>query len=340
MSGELLGIIGPSNPSEVSKALDAKAQELKASARTSKTASRNTAFTAKKRKILDALHPPADRDYIDKSPKGSVDAQIVDLIDEINAYDGLVTTSSCAGRVSVFLEGRKKGGGIREGDEDRDEEQGKFKDVPGGKGLGGRWLFVNHEPLGSVEGRNLMELFGLVPSPPTLSPAGTPLLVKFAFEPLILHVLCASLRHAQPLLAAAINAGFRESGVQSLKILDEKDGESQGVMVGIRTTGLGLESVIGVYEEGSEGAYEESCRALVSDDYLALLVRVSEERFKANEERRDRLRRGLKEHMAKFEDQEQSANGWEDKDARARRKREEGLRRQGDCNKREKRSIA
>jgi tRNA wybutosine-synthesizing protein 3 len=323
MSGELLGTIGTSNPSEVSKTLYAKPQEPKAS--TSTTTSRNTAFTTKKRKILDALYPPADRDYIDKSPKGSVDAEIVDLIDEINAYEGLVTTSSCAGRVSVFLVGEKKGRGTREGDE---EEHDKSTDVPGGKGLGGRWLFVSHEPVGRVEGRNLMELFGLVPSPSALSTAGVPRLVKFAFEPLILHVLCANLRHAQPLLAAAINAGFRESGVQSLKILDEKDGESQGAMVGIRTAGLGFECVVGVYERGPDGAYEESSRALVSEDYLALMVRVSEERFKANEERRERFRTELKEHMTKFENQEQGANGWEDKDARARRKRVEGLRRQ------------
>lgn len=37
-----------------------------------------------------------------------MDAGIRELIGEINAREGLVTTSSCAGRVSVFLEGKKK----------------------------------------------------------------------------------------------------------------------------------------------------------------------------------------------------------------------------------------
>lgn len=41
-----------------------------------------------------------------------MDAGIRDLIDEINAVDGLVTTSSCAGRISVFLEGQRGGAGL------------------------------------------------------------------------------------------------------------------------------------------------------------------------------------------------------------------------------------
>lgn len=67
-------------------------------------------FTQRKRRILSALAVP-DEDYTDLSPKGTVDAGIRELIDEINGLDGFVTTSSCAGRVSVFLEGRR----VREG---------------------------------------------------------------------------------------------------------------------------------------------------------------------------------------------------------------------------------
>src|SRR5437763_4376424 len=63
-------------------------------------------FARKKAAILAALSLPTD-EYQDRSPKGSVDDEIRDLIDEINAYDGLVTTSSCAGRIAVFLEGDK-----------------------------------------------------------------------------------------------------------------------------------------------------------------------------------------------------------------------------------------
>lgn len=110
------------------------------------------AFTAKKTTILESLSVP-DISYTDLSPKGTVDEAIRGLIDRINALEGVVTTSSCAGRISVFLEGRKhdaKRGSRMEDGEDREHEclEGESQAaVPGGKGMGGRWLFVSHEPV-------------------------------------------------------------------------------------------------------------------------------------------------------------------------------------------------
>ena len=407
MSGELLGTIGPADSFPDSQSTDVKSHVSNSTAPSSASTpspanpqhnsnpksspppppspslSLPPAFLSKKRKILSTLHPPSQDDYADKSPKGSVDTQISSLIDEINAYPGLVTTSSCAGRVSVFLEGATKTSrGITSGTTNgRDDDWGEDKSsddveqqqqqeqesnlevrakssavpvpVPGGKGLGGRWLFVSHEPLEDSglrsQGRTWSEVFNLFPyeqgsavrqypsskksDPATLSLA-LPRLIKFAFEPLILHVLCADLRHAAPLLAAAMNAGFRESGVQSLKGTKDATsstergagGGGDGVMVGIRTAGLGMESLIGVLKDnGRSDGGEETCQAIVGEEYLDLLVKVSEERFRANEERRERFRRELREHMGRFEEQEKVAEGWEDKDARARRKRSEGL---------------
>lgn len=169
-------------------------------------------FARRKEAILAQLAVPDD-EYTDLSPKGTVDAGIRDLIDEINGLDGLVTTSSCAGRVSVFLEGRRvgmgssadegslllpghhlavedgagedgverQGQGRRRGKRDGQGEEGardatagdfraggtpgsgSWRDEPpaaksasadtvagvGGKGGGGRWLFVSHEPVES-----------------------------------------------------------------------------------------------------------------------------------------------------------------------------------------------
>jgi tRNA wybutosine-synthesizing protein 3 len=62
-------------------------------------------FESRKQKILEQLDAP-DSEYHDLSPKGSIDAPIRELIGEINGFDGIVTTSSCSGRISIFLEGQ------------------------------------------------------------------------------------------------------------------------------------------------------------------------------------------------------------------------------------------
>lgn len=136
-------------------------------------------FTQRKRRILSALAVP-DEDYTDLSPKGTVDAGIRELIDELNGVEGFVTTSSCAGRVSVFLEGRRvregggdvgsggvpgpDGGGALPSHYAAELDEGEVITVDdgggiggerntvagfGGKGGGGRWLFVSHEPVES-----------------------------------------------------------------------------------------------------------------------------------------------------------------------------------------------
>jgi tRNA wybutosine-synthesizing protein 3 len=99
-------------------------------------------FETKKANILEQLAVPAE-EYDDLSPKGSIDEGIRTLIDEINAVDGLVTTSSCAGRTSVFLEGRKKSAPTPEPVDENDVSRAG----PGGKGGGGTWLYVSHDPI-------------------------------------------------------------------------------------------------------------------------------------------------------------------------------------------------
>ena len=105
-------------------------------------------FTAKKDVILASL-AVAEPSYTDFSPKGSVDEAIRPLIKRINALEGVVTTSSCAGRVSVFLEGCRPAN-PKENIDDAENAHGGSKEqaaVPGGKGMGGRWLFVSHSPV-------------------------------------------------------------------------------------------------------------------------------------------------------------------------------------------------
>ena len=95
----------------------------------------SASFLSKKSRILRSLSVP-EEEYADKSPKGSVDKEIRELVGEINTCDGLITTSSCAGRISVFLEGE---------DAHRDSTVDR-RAVPGGKG-GGKWLYTSHAPL-------------------------------------------------------------------------------------------------------------------------------------------------------------------------------------------------
>ena len=99
-------------------------------------------FDTRKQKILEQLDAP-EGEYHDLSPKGSIDAPIRDLISEINGFEGIVTTSSCSGRISVFLEGRKADSdALKPAEEGEDSRAG-----PGGKGGGGTWLFISHDPV-------------------------------------------------------------------------------------------------------------------------------------------------------------------------------------------------
>lgn len=102
-------------------------------------------FQEKKTKILQQLSVPDD-EYLDSSPKGTVDQPIRDLVDEINSVGGLVTTSSCSGRLAVFLEGPSRAVAAASNSSAGGADADSARRSAGGKG-GGRWLFTSHEPL-------------------------------------------------------------------------------------------------------------------------------------------------------------------------------------------------
>lgn len=124
--------------------------------------------------------------------------------------------------------------------------------------------------------------------------------------------MTASLHRAQPILSAAIDAGFRESGVQSLKNLDDPNAFP---MVAVRTAGLGLGSIIGYADEYG------NVQGLVSEEYLGTLLKIANSRFSANSERIQRFSDRL------FSSGEGRRSAWEDSQARSERKRAEGLKR-------------
>ncbi|RJE19970.1 tRNA wybutosine-synthesizing protein, partial [Aspergillus sclerotialis] len=246
-------------------------------------------FQVRKNKILSELSIP-DAEYTDLSPKGSVDEGIRDLIGDINALPGLVTTSSCAGRISVFMEGRKK-----QRQQNQQESERQF--VPsGGKGSG-KWLFVSHDPFKNSpadgDRKSLHEIFGMVEGDGKMPTNKALRLVRFSFEPMILHIMTATLHHAQPVLSAASSSGFRESGLQSLNCLQNTP-DSSSPIVAVRASGLALESIIGYCEEdtdhNSSPDTEPIIRSLVSEEYLQMLIAISNERFAVNSERKERFR--------------------------------------------------
>ncbi|KAI1812252.1 methyltransferase TYW3-domain-containing protein [Poronia punctata] len=275
-----------------------------------------TGFVRRKDRILEQLAVP-DSEYSDASPKGSVDEGIRELIAEINALEGFVTTSSCAGRVSVFVEGRKA----------VDDEEGTAAATTtvaavGGKGGGGAWLFVSHDSV-PVEGEgrdDVKGLLGLCDGGVASEGGGTgretedKRLIHFKFEPMILHVLTASLEHAQLLLRCGLQAGFRESG--AINLTPTSSAETTPI-VAIRSMGLSLESLIGVREGGNT-------KCTVSDEYLLDLVRIANGRFVENARRITRFREALAAGSKLKNDD------WEDAQARRERKRAEGLRRKAE----------
>ncbi|KAL8716164.1 MAG: hypothetical protein Q9220_000069 [cf. Caloplaca sp. 1 TL-2023] len=295
-------------------------------------------FHTLKSSILTSLSTPTSS-YTDASPKGTLDEPIVPLLDRLNALEGVVTTSSCSGRVSVFVEG----GGDYDAEEgkgaDEGMREGKEKRVPGGKGIGGRWVWVSHERVNEGEG-DWMGKWGLMGKGSREGREGEgegvregkTRVVRFAFEPMILHIATASLAHARPLLAAALSAGFRESGIQSLKNLSDP---SAIPMLAVRSAGLAFESIIGIVITRQESEQieqtentEETIVPLFSESYLHLLIKIANERFAMNEERVGRFERLL--FAEEEREKEKKGEGWEDGEVRRERMRREGLERRGE----------
>lgn len=309
-------------------------------------------FAAKKKKILSQLAAPTE-DYVDASPKGSVDAPIRSLVGTINSIDSLVTTSSCSGRIAIYAEGAKKSS-----DDKLDVSGGTNSNVETknsstqGKG-GGAWLFVSHESvdlsfyLGSTSPSSststllhsiLVSLQNEIQDTQTstrrviVDPSATfppdARILHFKFEPLILHVLCASLSSARKILIAAQAAGFRESGISGVpeptspalasagrqsSPVEHQDMASDGQMDEKEAPRQFPKRQRKPQKQASDGPVMVAIRTTglamdapigyaattgeimlgVSDPYLSSLLTMGNDRFVGNEERKGRLRDGI-----------------------------------------------
>ncbi|XP_053446914.1 tRNA wybutosine-synthesizing protein 3 homolog [Nycticebus coucang] len=114
----------------------------------------------------------------DLSRKGSVDEDVVELVQLLNAQEQFFTTSSCAGRI-LLLDAGINGFEV--------QKQNCC------------WLLVTHKPCVKDD------VIG------ALKKANGDTVLKF--EPFVLHVQCRQLQDAQILHSVAIDSGFRNSGI-------------------------------------------------------------------------------------------------------------------------------
>lgn len=180
----------------------------------------------------------------DKSPKGSLDEPIRDLVHLINQHPNYVTLSSCSGRIALFdpspmaatcCEYLSKAAILqRMHSRDTAEQHQNYQEVPlarKGKG-GGTWLLSSHVPIHFLElEKALFSSNNEHNSDHPKDDEGMTLIFKH--EPFLMHIACSNVKAAQRLLQVALSKGYRESGIIFTN--------NKRITVAIRTQGLALQ---------------------------------------------------------------------------------------------------
>ena len=118
----------------------------------------------------------------DKSNKGSLDKPIKALVEKINDLQNYYTTSSCSGRIVLWVE----------------PQSGKKNEV--------QFLFVTHNYITAVTLKKIEDSLKQLPLNK----------VWFRFEPMILHVACKTLDDANSMLNKA-RPFFKHSGIMTAR---------------------------------------------------------------------------------------------------------------------------
>ncbi|KAL3229500.1 tRNA wybutosine-synthesizing protein 3 [Nakaseomyces bracarensis] len=259
--------------------------------------SKQNPFDQKKNAILQEINSIGP----DLSPKGTIDRLCIPIIDLINKSPDMVTTSSCSGRISVFIEGTKA-------------IDGDIK--VGGKGEGGKWLFVSHE-LDEVDNwfQRVTEkeqiTWEVDADSIEVYPDGSSRMILYKYEPFILHVKCRDFETASRLYNTAMSCGFRESGIGS------------NFIVAIRIN-IKLDVPIGYVDE-NKGTLKLIC----NPDYIKVLDIMTKAKFSENSKKMDQLYGKIESEMIlKVNEVSKKENHTESKEARRERKRREGLEKQ------------
>ncbi|OUM54909.1 hypothetical protein BVG19_g4360 [[Candida] boidinii] len=232
-------------------------------------------------------------DSPDASPKGTIDELCIPIIKLINSHHDLVTTSSCSGRASVFIEGSK----LRKSNQETrtSQEQPKQTETSnnnqdifdykiGAKGEGGHWLFVTHnenEVDGWWKDKGIKFSKDVFQTKKVSDFDLSTRYILFKYEPLILHVKCRNFEAAKLLFTTAMECGYRESGIGANNI------------VAIRTS-IRLDVPIGYLDES-----KEELVSIVSEDYLDLMTIMSLDRFKENSRKLNQLYESIDKNIIK-----------------------------------------
>ena len=190
----------------------------------------------------------------DLSRAGHVDARARAVVALVNTHPAFYTTSSCAGRVSLFADptAETRAAGMK----------------------GGEWVYVNHDPadadaIVSAVRRELGEADDESASSRARSDPESSRTLTLRFEPFILSVEAESVEAGSRFARLARDAGFRESGVVA--------GERRAVC-SVRCS-IRMEAPL-----VAKGA------RLVSDEAIRALVAIANEKWAANATRAERLR--------------------------------------------------
>ena len=187
----------------------------------------------------------------DLSRAGHVDARARAVVALVNTHPAFFTTSSCAGRVSLFADptAETRAAGMK----------------------GGEWVYVSHDPADaaavvSAVRRKLGEETDAASSS-TPDPECS---LVLRFEPFILAVEAESVEAGTRFARLARDAGFRESGVVA--------------------GGTGRASCSARCSIRMEAPLVAKGTRLVSDEAIKVLVKIANEKWAANAARAERLR--------------------------------------------------
>ena len=234
------------------------------------------AFAQRKAQTLAEL----SADSGDFSRAGHVDERARPIVGLVNRHPSFFTTSSCAGRVSLFADPTTatRAAGMK----------------------GGEWVYVNHDPadphaIAAAVRRKLGEdEDGGEGTDPECT-------LVLRFEPFILSVEASTLEEGARLVAAARDAGYRESGITA---------SDKRFILAVRCS---IRMEVPVVSRGER---------LVTDDALMRLVAIANDKHAANASRAERL---MERFIAVFGDElEAPPTSRGDDDAAAGRSDEPG----------------